>query len=76
MRCYVALSALTGGDELTMLHWVHWFNHQRLLEPIGYIPPTEAKANYWRQLAEKDNLANQTASTKPEAVHDTPPRSV
>ena len=43
--------------ELATLHWVHWFNHQRLLEPIGYIPPAEAEANYWRQLAEKDQLA-------------------
>jgi transposase InsO family protein len=31
--------------------WVAWFNHQRLLEPIGYIPPAEAEANYYRQLA-------------------------
>jgi hypothetical protein len=23
----------------------------RLLEPIGYIPPAEAEANYYRQLA-------------------------
>ena len=29
--------------------WVSWFNHHRLLEPIGYIPPAEAEANYWRQ---------------------------
>ena len=43
--------------ELATLQWVHWFNHQRLLEPIGYIPPAEAEANYWRQLAEKDQLA-------------------
>ena len=43
--------------ELATLHWVHWFNHQRLLEPIGYIPPAEAEANYWRQLAEKNKLA-------------------
>lgn len=43
--------------ELATLHWVHWFNHQRLLEPIGYIPPAEAEANYWRQLTEKDQLA-------------------
>ena len=43
--------------ELATLHWVHWFNHERLLEPIGYIPPAEAEANYWRQLAEKDKLA-------------------
>jgi putative transposase len=37
--------------ELATLQWVHWFNHTRLLEPIGYIPPAEAEANYWRQLA-------------------------
>ena len=43
--------------ELATLQWVHWFNHQRLLEPIGYIPPAEAEANYWRQLAEKDRRA-------------------
>ena len=37
--------------ELATLEWVHWFNHIRLLEPIGYMPPAEAEANYWRQLA-------------------------
>jgi transposase InsO family protein len=37
--------------ELATLEWVHWFNHIRLLEPIGYVPPAEAEANYWRQLA-------------------------
>jgi putative transposase len=30
--------------ELATLHWVHWFNRIRLLEPIGYIPPAEAEA--------------------------------
>jgi putative transposase len=39
--------------ELATLEWVHWFNHHRLLEPIGYIPPAEAEANYFQQLAEK-----------------------
>ena len=39
--------------ELATLEWVHWFNHQRLLEPIGYIPPAEAEANDYRQLAEQ-----------------------
>jgi putative transposase len=38
--------------ELATLEWVSWFNHHRLLEPIGYIPPGEAEANYYRQLAE------------------------
>jgi putative transposase len=34
--------------ELATLEWVSWFNQIRLLEPIGYIPPAEAEANYWR----------------------------
>ena len=37
--------------ELVTLQWVHWFNHDRLLESIGHIPPAEAEANYWRQQA-------------------------
>lgn len=36
--------------ELASLQSVHWFNQHRLLEPIGYIPPAEAEANYYRQL--------------------------
>ena len=40
--------------ELATLEWVAWFNTQRLLEPIGYIPPAEAEANYYRQLAERE----------------------
>ncbi len=46
--------------ELATLQWVHWFNHQRLLEPIGYIPPAEAEANYYAQLVEMDELAVST----------------
>lgn len=38
--------------ELATLEWVSWFNHHRLLEPIGYIPPAEAEANYWHQQAQ------------------------
>jgi transposase InsO family protein len=37
--------------ELATLTWVDWFNHKRLLEPIGNIPPAEAEANYYRQRA-------------------------
>ena len=44
--------------ELATLEWVSWFNHHRLLEPIGYIPPAEAEENYYRQ------LASQTATTE------------
>jgi putative transposase len=39
--------------ELATLEWVAWFNHHRLLAPIGYIPPAEAEANYYRQQAEQ-----------------------
>ena len=37
--------------ELATLEWVSWFDHHRLLEPIGYIAPAEAEDNYYRQLA-------------------------
>ena len=27
--------------EFATLEWVDWFNHRRLLESIGYVPPAE-----------------------------------
>ncbi|MBP2300936.1 transposase InsO family protein [Azospirillum picis] len=35
--------------EFATLEWVDWFNHRRLLEPIGNIPPAEDKARYYAQ---------------------------
>jgi transposase InsO family protein len=32
--------------EFATLDWVDWFNHRRLLEPIGYVPPAEYEARY------------------------------
>jgi transposase InsO family protein len=32
--------------EFATLEWVWWFNHQRLLEPLGYLPPAEFEAQY------------------------------
>ena len=29
--------------ELATLEWVHWFNHRRLLKPIGHVPPAKAE---------------------------------
>ncbi len=43
--------------ELATLEWVSWFNNVRLLQPIGYIPPAEAEANYYRKLATQVALA-------------------
>jgi putative transposase len=37
--------------EFATLEWVDWFNNRRLLEPIGNIPPAEAEAAYYAQLA-------------------------
>jgi transposase InsO family protein len=34
--------------ELATLEWVHWFNTQRLLEPLGYLPPAEFELNYYQ----------------------------
>ena len=35
--------------EYATLEWVNWFNHRRLLEPIGYVPPVEYEAMYYQQ---------------------------
>ena len=37
--------------EFATVEWVDWFNHRRLLEPIGNIPPAEAEARYYAQVA-------------------------
>jgi transposase InsO family protein len=36
--------------EFATLEWVNWFNHRRLLEPIGNIPPAEAEQRYYAML--------------------------
>jgi putative transposase len=36
--------------ELATLEWVAWFNHSRLLQPIGFVPPAEAETAYYRAL--------------------------
>jgi len=43
--------------ELATLEWVDWFNHRRLLAPIGNIPPAEAEAIYYRQFIESAQAA-------------------
>ena len=34
--------------EYATLEWVAWFNSQRLLEPIGYVPPAEYEEHFHR----------------------------
>jgi putative transposase len=36
--------------EFATLEWVDWFNHRRLLEPIGNVPPAEAEERYYAML--------------------------
>ena len=40
-----------------MLEWVDWFNHRRLLESIGDIPPVEFEKRYYEQLEESAMVA-------------------
>jgi len=35
--------------EFATLEWVDWFNHCRLLEPIGNVTPAEAEQRYFQQ---------------------------
>ena len=37
--------------EFATLEWVDWFNHTRLLEPIGYVPPAEFEEAYYAHAA-------------------------
>ena len=37
--------------ELATLHYIDWFNRQRLFEACGDIPPAELEATYYRQNA-------------------------
>jgi len=37
--------------EYATLEWVAWFNTQRLLEPLGYLPPAEYEERYHRASA-------------------------
>jgi putative transposase len=40
--------------EYATLEWVDWFNHRRLLEPVGYIPPAELEEMFYREKAPAD----------------------
>jgi transposase InsO family protein len=35
--------------EYATLEWVAWFNQQRILEPLGYVPPAEFEEQFYRQ---------------------------
>ena len=43
--------------EYATLEWVDWFNHRRLLQPIGDIPPAELEHSYYQQQQESAKAA-------------------
>jgi putative transposase len=43
--------------EYATLEWVAWFNHRRLLESIGNMPPAEFELLYYRQHDESATAA-------------------
>ena len=58
--------------EFATLEWVDWFNHRRLLEPIGNIPPAEAEATLLspaRRASHGGLTQTKRPPAKPGAVH-------
>ena len=46
--------------EYATLEWVDWWNNRRLLEPIGYVPPAEYEATYYRSQQSPAEVAGLT----------------
>jgi len=43
--------------EFATLAWIDWFNTRRLLEPIGYVPPSEYEDAYYRNQSSQETPA-------------------
>ena len=50
--------------EYATLEWVDWFNHRRILEPIGNIPPFEREEAHYRQ-----TKSEKTRELTPPSLH-------
>ena len=37
--------------ELAALEWAHWYNHRRLFEPLGHVPPAAFEAHCYHTTA-------------------------
>jgi putative transposase len=55
--------------EIATLEYIDWFNHRRLFEACGDIPPAELEAAHYRQHA-----APTAANHQPRRSPDTPGR--
>jgi putative transposase len=61
-----------GIDDVedATLEWVDWFNHRRLLEPIGHLRPAEFEAAFQSEEDPATLLdASNRVSDQPGAVH-------
>jgi hypothetical protein len=58
---------IVQGSRVRHVGWVDWLSHQRLLEPIGNIPPAEAEENYYAML----NRTAMAACVKPKGLRRT-----
>ncbi len=47
----------TCAVEWETMKWIDWYNTTRLLEPIGYITPTEAEDAFYENLNQLDKAA-------------------
>jgi transposase InsO family protein len=43
--------------EFATLAWVAWYNDDRLLEPLGYVPPAEFEQAYYDRQTAPDSVA-------------------
>lgn len=43
--------------EWETMHWVNWYNTNRLSSSIGYIPPAEAERRHLEQAEAMDKVA-------------------
>ena len=43
--------------EFATLAWLDWFNHRRLLEPIGNVPPAERETMYYEAQRQQERAA-------------------
>ena len=46
--------------EYATLEWVAWFNQQRLLAPLGYVPPAEFEEQFYRQQQQDEHVEQTT----------------
>ncbi len=57
--------------EIATLEWVWWYNEKRLMEPLGYLPPSEYEDAFYRRrrLRPPRRYSRNLVSGKAGAIH-------